>query len=155
MGQRIPKGASRSVGLKSPLTIFGKLLTPDATPLTQVDFSYGLPTGAFVSTFTSGSGSVVGGRGHAELRSGGTAAGDYALLSSARPARLRDGQTMEAMVMVQFDSPQANCIQLTNRLKDLKAFDLLLLPGQTLTISGRALSTTTSVITGTSWIEER
>lgn len=49
----------------------------------------------------------------------------------------------------------AGAAQLTNRLKDLEAFDLLLLPGQTITISAKALSTTTSVIVGTSWIEER
>ena len=113
VGSNIPVSNGKAVvGLREPVTEFQRVQVTEPTPLTQVDFSYGVPSGAFVDTSTSGTGTVAGHKGYATVSTGGTAAGAYATIFSARNVRFRDGQGCEAYVVSKLDTPQAGTVQL-------------------------------------------
>lgn len=110
--------------ISNPLTAMGRVATAEATPLIRWDFTYGLPTGAFVTTNSSGTGTVEGQRGYGEVKTGGTAAGAYATMFSPRPQRFRDGQGTETYFTVKFDSPQAGAVQLVGAFTSEDGFGL-------------------------------
>lgn len=110
-GNAVAPGRS-TVGIKAPATEFQRVQVTEPTPLTQVDFSYGVPSGAFVQTNSSGTGAIAGFKGYADISTGGGAAGAYATMFTTRNVRFRDGQGCEAYIVCKLDAPQAGTVQL-------------------------------------------
>ena len=99
------------VAAVEPTTAFGELLSAEPTPVTQIDFVYGLNTNNTIST-SSGTGSATATNGLLTLSTGGTAVGAAASLTSKRYLKYRAGQGGRARFTAAFTTVIPSTLQL-------------------------------------------
>jgi hypothetical protein len=99
---------SLSINVVSPLSAFGELLTAEITPLTHIDFQYGLSNAKRTQTYYYGSSANVSANRSIMTADCGTTSGGFAVCHSTRQIKYKTGIGGIARFTSMYGTPIAN-----------------------------------------------